>query len=223
MLDNWPATQLWNLEYFESRIGSELIEIQFGRQGHANYEIERERLVRRLPFDEFLSMVRECHSTNDFYCTAGNNSFNRAVLAPLWEDVVPIPEYLDSDSSADGFFWLGPRGTVTPFHHDLTNNFMAQIIGRKLVKLVSSYETPLMRNNFHCYSEWHNDDLGAATSNSTEVPHVLQCVLEPGELLFLPIGWWHYVEGLDITTTMTFTNFRWYNDFHSSYSTYHNV
>ena len=39
-------------------------------------------------------------------------------------------------------------------------------------------------------------------------------------MLFLPVGWWHYVRGLDITITMTFTNFVFDNDFYSFYSTY---
>lgn len=47
---------------------------------------------------------------------------------------------------------MGPRGTITPFHHDLTNNFMAQVIGRKRIKLASSWDIPLMRNYLHCFS-----------------------------------------------------------------------
>ena len=69
-----------------------------------------------------------------------------------------IPEYLDGPSNQgqgrlNGFFWMGPAGTITPFHHDLTNNFMAQVIGRKRVKIAPSWDIPLMSNHFHCYSK----------------------------------------------------------------------
>jgi hypothetical protein len=41
--------------------------------------------------------------------------------------------------------------------------------------------------------------------------------LNPGEVLFLPVGCWHFVEGLDISVTVSFTNFLWDNDFTAEY------
>jgi hypothetical protein len=46
-------------------------------------------------------------------------------------------------------------------------------------------------------------------------------MLEPGELLFLPVGCWHFVEGLDVSITITFTNFKWDNDFLAAYPQHH--
>jgi ribosomal protein L16 Arg81 hydroxylase len=42
-------------------------------------------------------------------------------------------------------------------------------------------------------------------------------VLEPGEILFMPLGWWHQVKALDFSVTMTFTNFRWPNEGYATY------
>ena len=39
----------------------------------------------------------------------------------------------------------------------------------------------------------------------------LDILLEPGEALFIPIGWWHQVEALDFSVSMTYTNFLWPN------------
>ena len=41
--------------------------------------------------------------------------------------------------------------------------------------------------------------------------------LAPGEILFAPIGWWHQVRAIDFSVTLTYTNFRWRNDFHLDY------
>ena len=41
--------------------------------------------------------------------------------------------------------------------------------------------------------------------------------LAPGEILFVPVGWWHQVRSLDFSVTATFTNFRWRNDAYLDY------
>jgi ribosomal protein L16 Arg81 hydroxylase len=48
---------------------------------------------------------------------------------------------------------------------------------------------------------------------------MLECLLEPGDALFLPVGWWHYVESLDASISLTFTVFERDNDFYSRYTT----
>ncbi len=123
----------------------------------------------------------------------------------------------------DGFFWMGPAGTITPFHHDLTNNFMAQVIGRRRVKLVPSWDIPLMSNHLHCYSKRDGRLMPPTPNAMFDEPQVHECVLERGEILFLPIGCMHFVEGIDISVTVSFINFVFDNDFSSNYTTYHAV
>jgi hypothetical protein len=48
---------------------------------------------------------------------------------------------------------MGPARTRTLFHHDLTRNFMARMIGRKRIKRVPLSDTPYKANPLHCYSQ----------------------------------------------------------------------
>jgi hypothetical protein len=224
MIDDWPALTRWNLDYFADRFGDREVEVQMGRNsGNVDYEIQREKFVHRLRFGDYVEKVRTAGVTNDFYLTANNNSTNKQVLAGLWDDVVQIPEYLDDRDPLGGFFWFGPAGTITPFHHDLTNNFMAQVIGRKRVLLAPSWDIPLMANDLHCFSRVDGRRTPPSPHPAPDRPQVIECILNPGEILFLPIGWLHYVEGMDITVTVSFTNFVFDNDFASFYTTYHGV
>ena len=134
-----------------------------------------------------------------------------------------IPEYLDGRDPLGGFFWMGPAGTITPFHHDLTNNFMAQVIGRKRVKIAPSWDIPLMHNHFHVYSRVDGRITPPRPQPRPGEAQILECILNPGEILFLPIGCLHFVEGIDISVTVSFTNFVFDNDFTSFYTTYHGV
>lgn len=33
------------------------------------------------------------------------------------------------------------------------------------------------------------------------------CILEEGEVLYIPVGWWHYVRGLSVSFSVSF----WWN------------
>jgi hypothetical protein len=219
MMDDWPAMRKWNLDYFAESFGDREVEVQMGRTANPNYETEQEKYVSRIRFGDFVAKVRTAGQTNDFYLTANNNSFNRQVLPELWDDIVQIPEYLRSDAPG-GFFWMGPAGTITPFHHDLTNNFMAQVIGRKRLKIASSWDLPVMLNHLHCFSQIDGRVRPPSPRAQLFEPQILEFTLNPGEILFLPIGCLHFVEGLDISVTVSFTNFVFDNDFSSFYTTY---
>ncbi|MDL4818431.1 cupin-like domain-containing protein [Actinomadura opuntiae] len=223
MMKAWPASTKWDFDYFRERCGDREVEVQFGRESDENYEINGPQHKKMMRFGDYVSMVEAAGSTNDFYMTANNASRNREALDVLWQDIDPITEYLDADSPDKGFFWLGPAGTRTPYHHDLTNNFMAQVIGRKHIKMVPLHDTAYIYNHVHCYSEVDASAVDHERFPLMRKAQVLECTLAPGELLFIPIGWWHYVEGLDATVTMSFTNFLRFNDFASNYTTYQHL
>jgi ribosomal protein L16 Arg81 hydroxylase len=153
--------------------------------------------------------------------TANNDSKNQAALKELWDDVGALPEYLDDDPTRRGFFWFGPAGTITPLHHDLTNNFMAQIMGRKRVRLVAPCDLAKVYNHRHCFTELDARNVDLARFPAMADVTIHDVTLAPGEILFLPVGWWHHVEALDISITLASTNFLWHNDFYTNYPPNH--
>jgi ribosomal protein L16 Arg81 hydroxylase len=217
MMEDWPAMKKWNFDFFRQNFSDREVEVQFGRDSDANYELNKDAHKRMMKFGEYVDLVEKSGRTNDFYMTAYNESHNTKILAELWDDIVQIPEYLATRSNNKGYLWFGPQGTITPFHHDLTNNFMAQIMGRKRLRLIPACEIMNVYNDKHCFTpvDARNIDLQRFPNMSNA--QVLECVLAPGELLFLPVGCWHFVEGLDISMTITFTNFKWDNDFFIDY------
>ncbi len=223
MMDDWPALQKWNLDFFAENFGDREVEIQFGRNSGENYEVEKHKYVKKFAMRDYVEMVRNAGKTNDFYLTAVNNSSNKTVLPELWNDIVQIPEYLDAKNPHNGFLWFGPTGTITPFHHDLTNNFMAQVVGRKRVKIAPSWDMPVMRNTYHVFCEVDGRVAPPQTNPPINEPQILECILNPGELLFLPIGCLHFVEGLEVSVTVSFTNMVFDNDFVGNYSTFARV
>ncbi len=223
MMADWPAMKLWDFDYLRKNFGERLVEVQFGRSSDANYEVNQPKLRRQMRFDEYVDLVANSGETNDFYMTANNSSQNKIALAELWNDIREFPEYLESSNPTGGFFWFGPKGTKTPFHHDLTNNFMAQVVGRKRVRLVPTVELGNMYNDLHCYTPVDGGNLDFSRFPMLQHAQMMDVEIGAGEILFLPVGCWHYVLGLEVSITMSFTNFRWDNDFSSFYNTYQAV
>ncbi len=217
MMDDWPARAKWGLDYFKDRCGDREVEIQFGRNTDAQYELRKTAHRKTMLFADYVELVRNAGRSNDFYMTAYNEGINRTALAELWQDIVQIPEYLSSEGTTQGFLWFGPSGTITPFHHDLTNNFMAQVIGRKRVLLMPACEVGHVYNHEHCFTHVDGQQIDLERYPRMADVQVLSCVLNPGEVLFLPVGCWHFVEGLDMSVTVSFTNFLWDNDFTGAY------
>jgi Cupin-like domain len=217
-LDDWPALELWQSgDYLKSRNGDATVEVQANRESDADYELNSVKFKKEMNFGEFVDIIESGVETNDWYITANNTGKNLEALRPLRQDI-RYPEYLTNDPN-EGFFWYGPKGVVTPIHHDLTNNFMAQVRGRKLVRIVAPYESAHVYNNRHCFSPVDLFNVDEERFPEMKDVRVIDVEIGPGDLFFLPVGWWHAVRGLDISITMTFTNFIYPNDFYSFYET----
>lgn len=213
MVDHWPARTLWSLDHFRA-LGNPEVEVQWSREADPDFEMNAPAHKRLMPWHGFLDLLAEDRTTNDVYMTANNGGVNRQALARLWDEIAGIPGYLAANRMGDGFLWIGPRGTITPWHHDLTQNFLLQLRGTKKVTLASPSETPRMRNHRHCFSRFGTR---ADLSGETDPPRTFEAIIGPGDILFIPVGWWHHVEGLDQTIGMSFTNFVWPNDFADFY------
>jgi hypothetical protein len=213
-IDHWPA-RAWTPDSLSARIGSAMIECQGGREANARYEVEKDAHKRQMPFDCFIAQIT-AERGNDLYLTAYNSAGNATALAPLAAELGTIETILGHKAGEQaGMMWIGPGGTFTPLHHDLTNNLLIQVVGRKRVVLASPAETPKLYNHIYVFSEVGN--LTDPRLDFSSYPRVkglrtLDIVLEPGEALFIPIGWWHQVEALEFSVSVTYTNFRWPNE-----------
>jgi hypothetical protein len=223
MIDDWPALRKWNLDYLAQTFGDRQVEVRMPRTVDETADADAHgQWIRTIKFETFVDAMRMGPETNDFHLTAHHASTNWKALSGLWDDIVPVPEYLAAERRA-GVLWMAPRGATVPFHHNLANSLIAHVLGRTRAKLAPSWDIPLMRNTLHSFSRVDGQVEPHNPRPPHDEPQIYELVLEPGEVLFLPVGWMHFIEAIETSVTVTFTNFVFDNDFASFYTTYGRV
>ncbi|MDB2379823.1 cupin-like domain-containing protein [Luminiphilus sp.] len=208
-MENWIPKKKWSFDYFRAVHADAIVGIQDGRDTDPDYEKNQKFLRSEVRFDAFLDRLEATASSNDFYMTAGNMGSHRDALYSLFEDAESVDirgEYFDFP--AQGSLWIGPKGTITPLHFDMINNFFCQIIGRKRIRLVPSWSLPWVYNEYHVYSEVDVKNVDFGSFPEFAKATVYDFVIEPGEVLFIPLGWWHHLESLDHSVSLTRKNLK---------------
>ncbi len=215
LIRDWPACGKWTPAYLRQALADRMVTFQSGRADDPRYERDKDAHKRQLPFVQFLDLILS-GPTNDVYLTAYNARDNAQLLQPLRDDLGHLDTYMErSGEHPFGMPWIGAAGSFTPLHHDLTNNFLLQITGRKRILLAAPGETPRLYNDHHVFSAVHDLEDAARVAECfplTAEAAIHRVDLNPGEVLFLPVGWWHQVRALEFSVSLTQTNFRWPND-----------
>jgi ribosomal protein L16 Arg81 hydroxylase len=205
---NWAALSRWNPEYLKEKYGEVEIEVQSDRNSDQQYEINIEEHRKKMRMEDYVNTIVNSGVSNNHYMVANNGNIQKTGLRSLLNDIEIFPEYLNPQN-IDGtcFFWFGPAGTITPLHHDPVNLMFVQVYGRKVWKIVPPYYTHLLYNHIGVFSEVDCENPDYAKYPLFKEVQIIEVMLNPGDVIFMPVGWWHAVKSLDISISMSFTNF----------------
>ncbi|KAK8601927.1 hypothetical protein V6N13_058405 [Hibiscus sabdariffa] len=210
---HWPATTRWNdVDYLRRVAGDRTVPVEVGK----NYLCSdwKQELIT---FSDFLERVQSSGSRSKVPTyLAQHQLFDQ--INDLSKDI-SIPEYCYAGGGELRSLnaWFGPAGTVTPLHHDPHHNILAQVVGKKYVRLYSaSYSEeiyPYDETMLHNSSQVDLDNIDEVKFPKVRDIEFIDCILEEGEMLYIPPKWWHYVRSL---TTSISVSFWWSNDSGSS-------
>lgn len=133
---------------------------------------------------------------------------------------IPLFELLPSEMGEFiTYFWVGPAGTLSPFHTDALDNIFFQICGTKKIVLVPPEASQVLKpKKGVSYSLRAYFNFSQVLTNTTDLKFddledqkclerngfkPLEFVLNAGDILFIPRNWWHMVESLSPSISMS--------------------
>ena len=207
MTRDWPAMHRWSPRDLQQRFGHLEVEVQLDRSADASFEQNKVHHRRKVRLGTFVDQVLQGGSTNDYYLTASNENLRHPEFAPILQDIGTLPDFcIAADLLRSASFWFGPAGTLTPLHHDTLMLLHTQVVGRKRWRFISPLQTSMVYNHFEVYSPVDIDQPDLDRYPLFAQATILDVVVEPGETVFLPLGWWHQVTSLDVSMSLSFTN-----------------
>lgn len=204
-MENWPARERWSLDYIADRNGDRPIPIEYYGKGGWFTPFT----YVQMPMHEYVRHVRSGGDSTYYLVTELREAFPNLV------DEVAVPNFIDTtDIVARTRQWTMFAGheTLTGMHyHQLDQAVLCQIRGTKRVLLYAPWQTrhvkprPWYRkSNYSTIEHKGSHDMWEAFATNGGCPPPIDLTLHAGEMLFIPIHWWHVAGGLGESVSLTF-------------------
>lgn len=208
---HWPAlsNRKWDVNYIKKIAGNRTVPVELGSK-----YTEESWTQKLMTVGEFIDIyIDQIKGSQGIGYLAQHQLFEQ--IPELCDDII-IPMYCSvtereddmNDEDVDICAWFGPCGTVSPLHFDPKHNLLVQVLGKKYIRLYAEEQTS--------YLYPHSGTLLSNTSQvDVENPDLekfpefskadfLECVLGPGQMLYIPPKCWHYVRSLDVSFSVSF-------------------
>jgi Cupin-like domain len=197
----WPAYNKWNWDYFKKLVGSQRVGIYNNVKSDAYTPINT--ADDYTTFGEYIDMIRKGPAAWRIFL------FNIFDHAPELTADFRWPEtYMKGFVKKYPMLFVGGQGSITHMHFDIdmSNILHTQFAGRKRVLLFpfeeqyKLYRKPwevLSLVDFSHYADEEKSKVDYEKFPALRLAKGFDIILEPGDTLFMPAGFWHHMEYLD--------------------------
>ncbi len=195
IVDRWPLTKL-SPQVLRERFSHLPVRARVG--DYINTAFAPDRAMQDMSMADYLDLA---DATPDLPPYLGNLELRELNSLCHW------PVYFDKMGPPR--FWIGPAGTVTPLHCDYDDNIFAQIWGSKRIFLAPPHHDeflyPREANAILFGSPFDPEAPDYERFPLARQATMIECVVHPGDMLYVPAGWYHQVRAL----TFSLSSNRW--------------
>ncbi len=195
----WNATKRWSLEYFEGLAGDKEVKLYGTKSSRNKRSLYGEQTT--MPLKEYFTLLRTGEKDLRMFF------FEILKEIPTLKDDFVFPEIGLSFFEKLPTMFFGGKGAKVQMHFDIdyADIFLCHFGGTKKVVLFSPQQTPIMYHVPYSFSSLY--DVDYETPDYDRYPALkqlkgLETTLEHGDVLYIPPGWWHYIEYEEIGYSM---------------------
>nr|AKC54668.1 hypoxia-inducible factor 1-alpha inhibitor [Macrobrachium nipponense] len=221
----------WDLDYLANNMGNERYMVFVSQNNRFKYYDEAKMKQYRINFNpptrrvdmtftEFVKKLREWKPGDErVYLQQGlNNTFGRGIVLDFlqfnWQWLNVQQKKHNWGPLTSNLLLVGMESNITPVHYDEQQNFFCQLIGKKRCILFAPehYERLYPHPVYHPHDRQSQVDFDMPDLEKFPGLDQLQgweTVIGPGEVLYIPMYWWHHIESLPNLGHTVSVNF-WY-------------
>ena len=218
-LEHWNALSQWSDAYLAEAAGAYKAEVIASANGlFPDYLTKPEPMSKtRMTLAEFLDRAANPHAHKPVLVKGETlYIYGKPGLFKEQTDLtndIPKPDFLSEIDTEPAVMWMSMAGSITPLHYDLINGTLCQIRGRKKVYFFPPDQDKLLyprgkrfpgMDNFERQSSVDIHDPDLKTYPLFQQVKGQECLLEAGDVLFIPSNWYHEVETLDDSISIGF-------------------
>ncbi|MFN3189215.1 MAG: cupin-like domain-containing protein [Aureliella sp.] len=203
---NCPAVGLWDFQLLNERAGDQSVEVEY----YPNGRRDRACTFLNMRLGEYLDRLTQDPPSRKLLYLA---EYPIERVVPTLLDQFRRPTALEKPTSIRELLFVGYDSITTAhYHRGRTQAILGQISGEKTVVLFPPKDLCHLEMNpwyslrpNHSKLPWGEKDYAEVLSESPRAKATtpLLCTVRPGELLFIPDHWVHYVvsEGPSVSVT----------------------
>ncbi|KAI4877965.1 hypothetical protein NFI96_020743 [Prochilodus magdalenae] len=220
-----PCVEKWTVDYLAEKGGDKDVKIHVSSVPQMDF-LHKNFIYRTLPFGEFVRRAAAAEhpeffisKDESYYLRSLGEDARKVTLPVLLYDLCSsfgsqepadlkkqfpelagdfhVPPFFEPDRFFSSVFRISSPGLQLWTHYDVMDNVLAQVSGRKRVVLYSPQDA------LHLYLSGDKSEvLDIDSPDLEQFPDFVkarryECVLEPGDLLFIPALWFHNTLALE--------------------------
>ncbi|XP_072178522.1 tRNA wybutosine-synthesizing protein 5-like [Diadema setosum] len=199
----WPAAE-WTLDELTRKAGHNKAFIR-QQTDQESYKVGKSYSIRESPLSDYISDIRAENSRAKSSYLAVQNI--RSTFPELEADV-PVPGYVGKLHGGP-YLWIAMKGHYEFCHFDPDDGLLVILQGSKKVRLYGCDLQPLYPNPLGSRGRTIQAQVNCDNPDTSAFPEFTrvqchECVLNAGEMLFIPAFWWHQVTSLEMTISVNF-------------------